>query len=62
VIIGVSPDDPTLELERTEYVRVGTSTRCCGGSCARRQIDTVVDSRLIVDSTPPARAPPTRRT
>ena len=24
VIIGVSPDDPTLELERTEYVRVGT--------------------------------------
>ena len=24
VIVGVSPEDPTCELTRTEYVRVGT--------------------------------------
>ena len=31
------------------------STRCCGGSCTPREIDTVVDTRLIVDSAAPRR-------
>jgi UDP-glucose 4-epimerase len=51
VIIGVSPDDPTLELGRTEYVRVGTQHALLRRIVQAAQIDTVVDSRLIVDST-----------
>ena len=51
VIIGVSPDDPTLELERTEYVRLGTQHALLRRIVRAAQIDTVVDSRLIVDST-----------
>ena len=50
VIIGVSPDDPTCELERTEYVRVGTQHALLRRIVQAAQIDTVVDSRLIVDS------------
>ena len=49
-IIGVSPDDPTCPLERTEFVRVGPSTRCCAGSSHAAEIDTVIDTRLVVDS------------
>ena len=37
VIVGVSPGYPTCELTRTEYVRVGTSTRCSPGSSRRRR-------------------------
>jgi UDP-glucose 4-epimerase len=50
VIIGVSPEDPTCELERTEYVRVGTHHALLRRIVHAAQIDTVVDSRLIVDS------------
>jgi UDP-glucose 4-epimerase len=50
VIIGVSPEDPTCELERTEYVRVGTQHALLRRIVQAAQIDTVVDSRLIVDS------------
>ena len=49
-IIGVSPEDPTLELERTEFVRVGTQHALLRRIVQAAQIDTVVDSRLIVDS------------
>jgi UDP-glucose 4-epimerase len=49
-IIGVSPEDPTCELERTEYVRVGTQHALLRRIVQAAQIDTVVDSRLIVDS------------
>ena len=56
-IIGVSPDDPTLELERTEYVRVGTQHALLRRIVRAAEIDTVIDTRLIVDSvTAPARA------
>jgi UDP-glucose 4-epimerase len=50
-IIGVSPDDPTRELERTEFVRVGTQHALLRRIVQAAEIDTVVDSRLIVDST-----------
>ena len=49
-IIGVSPEDPTCELERTEFVRVGTQHALLRRIVQAAQIDTVVDSRLIVDS------------
>jgi UDP-glucose 4-epimerase len=54
-IIGVSPDDPSCPLERTEYVRVGTQHALLRRIVHAAAIDTVVDTRLIVDS---ATAPP----
>jgi UDP-glucose 4-epimerase len=50
VIIGVSPDDPTCELDRTEYVRVGTQHALLRRIVRAAAIDTVVDARLIADS------------
>src|SRR5215212_3772390 len=56
VIIGVAPDDPSCPLERTEYVRVGTQHALLRRIVHAAEIDTVVDTRLIVDSrTAPAR-------
>jgi UDP-glucose 4-epimerase len=49
-IIGVSPDDPTLELQRTEFVRVGTQHALLRRIVQAAEIDTVVDTRLVVDS------------
>ena len=49
-IIGVSTEDPTLALERTEYVRVGTQHALLRRIVHAAEIDTVVDTRLIVDS------------
>jgi len=54
-IVGVSPDDPSCELERTEYVRVGTQHALLRRIVQAAEIDTVVDTRLVVDS---ATAPP----
>jgi UDP-glucose 4-epimerase len=48
-IIGVSPYDPTVELERTEFVRVGTQHALLRRIVQAAEIDTVVDSRLVVD-------------
>jgi UDP-glucose 4-epimerase len=56
-IIGVSADDPTCELDRTEFVRVGTQHALLRRIVRAAEIDTVIDTRLIVDSvTAPARA------
>jgi UDP-glucose 4-epimerase len=51
VIIGVDSVDPTRELERTEFVRVGTQHALLRRIVDAAEIDTVVDSRLVVDST-----------
>jgi UDP-glucose 4-epimerase len=50
VIVGVSPEDPTCELTRTEYVRVGTQHALLKRIVGAADIDTVIDTRLIVDS------------
>src|SRR5919206_2967850 len=50
-VIGVSPEDPTCELERTEFVRVGTQHALLRRIVDAAEIDTVVDTRLITDST-----------
>jgi UDP-glucose 4-epimerase len=56
-IVGVSPEDPTCELTRTEYVRVGTQHRLLKRIVEAAGIDTVVDTRMVVDSSlAPARA------
>jgi UDP-glucose 4-epimerase len=49
-IIGVSADDPALPLERTEFVRVGTQHALLRRIVHAAEIDTVVDTRLVVDS------------
>ena len=55
-IIGVSPDDPICPLERTEFVRVGLQHALLRRIVEAAEIDTVVDTRLVVDSlTAPAR-------
>jgi UDP-glucose 4-epimerase len=55
VIVGVSTEDPTCELHRTEFVRVGNQHALLRRIVHAAEIDTVVDARLVVDS--PA-APP----
>jgi UDP-glucose 4-epimerase len=56
VIVGVSTEDPINALERTEFVRVGTQHALLRRIVHAAEIDTVVDTRLIVDSiTAPAR-------
>jgi UDP-glucose 4-epimerase len=56
VLVGVSTDDPRCPLERTEFVRVGTHHALLRRIVHAAEIDTVVDTRLIVDSaTAPAR-------
>jgi UDP-glucose 4-epimerase len=56
-IVGVSTDDPTLALERTEFVRMGIQHALLRRIVHAAEIDTVVDTRLVVDSrTAPQRA------
>jgi UDP-glucose 4-epimerase len=50
VIVGVDSAEPTRELERTEYVRVGAQHALLRRIVHAAEIDTVVDSRLIADS------------
>src|SRR4051794_30487636 len=49
-IIGVDSEDPTRELERTEFVRVSNQHALIRRIVQAAEIDTVVDSRLVVDS------------
>jgi UDP-glucose 4-epimerase len=50
VIVGVDSRDPTRELERTEFVRVGTQHALIRRIVQAARIDTVIDTRLTVDS------------
>src|SRR5436190_24052063 len=50
VIVGVDTEDPTVELERTEFVRVGTQHALIQRIVGAAEIDTVIDTRLAVDS------------
>src|ERR1700736_6095926 len=48
-IVGVDSDDPQHELERTEFVRVDTHPALIRRIVNAAAIDTVVDTRLVVD-------------
>jgi UDP-glucose 4-epimerase len=50
-IVGVDNRDPKVELERTEFVRVTNQHGLLRRIVDAAEIDTVVDSRLVVDST-----------
>src|SRR6185312_13009399 len=49
-VIGVSPEDPSCALERTEYVRVGLHHALLRRIVQAAEIDTVIDTRMVVDS------------
>ena len=49
-IIGVAPEDPQGELERAEYVKVGSQHALLRRIVQAARIDTVIDTRLVVDS------------
>ena len=49
-IVGVDNEEPSVELERTEYVKVGTQHALLRRIVEAAEIDTVVDTRLVVDS------------
>jgi UDP-glucose 4-epimerase len=49
-IIGVDSREPSVELERTEYVKVGTQHALLRRVVEAAEVDTVVDTRLIPDS------------
>jgi UDP-glucose 4-epimerase len=49
-IIGVDSNEPTRELRRTEYVKVGAQHGLIEKIVRAARIDTVVDARLVVDS------------
>ena len=51
VIVGLDKDEPTLEFERTEYVRVDESYSMLARIVSAAQIDTIVHTFLVVDST-----------
>ena len=58
-IIGVDRTPPKVALERTEFVRVADSHSLIRRIVEAAEIDTVVDTRLVVDSivtTPPTTA------
>ncbi len=49
-IVGVDNEEPGVELERTEYVKVGNQHGLLRRVVEAAEIDTVVDTRLVVDS------------
>ncbi|HZC13161.1 MAG TPA: NAD-dependent epimerase/dehydratase family protein, partial [Thermoleophilaceae bacterium] len=57
-VIGVGNEEPSVELERTEYVKVGAQHALLRRVVEAAEIDTVVDTRLVVDSstTSPSKA------
>jgi UDP-glucose 4-epimerase len=55
-IIGVDTDSPRRELERTEYVKVDNQHSLIQRIVKAAEIDTVIDTRLVVDSIATSRA------
>ncbi len=51
VIIGLDTDDPLVELERTEFVRCDQSYSILSRLIRATQVDTVLHTSLVVDST-----------
>jgi UDP-glucose 4-epimerase len=49
-VIGVGTEDPICELERAEFVRVGLQHALLRRIVQAAEIDTVIDTRLVVDS------------
>ncbi len=63
-VIGIDRRPPKVQLERTEFVQVSDSHSLIRRIVDAAEVDTVVDTRLVVDSivTTPRRARRTRTT
>ena len=48
-VVGVDPDSPSRELDRTEFVRVGPEHTAIERIIRAARIDTVVDTRMTLD-------------
>src|ERR1700745_4525920 len=51
VVVGVDTRDPRTPLERTEFVRTDSSHSILARIVRATQVDTIVHTHLIVDST-----------
>ena len=51
VIVGLDTTEPTVELERTEYVRVDANYSILSRIVPATQVDTIVHTFLVVDPT-----------
>ena len=51
VVVGVDTRDPRIQLERTEFVRTDSSYSILARIVAATQVDTILHTHLIVDST-----------
>jgi UDP-glucose 4-epimerase len=51
MIVGLGVDEPTIELERTEYVRADQSYSILTRIVKATQVDTILHTFLVVDST-----------
>ena len=51
VVVGVDTRDPRIPLERTEFVRTDSSYSILARIVAATQVDTILHTHLIVDST-----------
>jgi UDP-glucose 4-epimerase len=51
VVVGLDTDEPVLPLERTEYVRADSSYSILQRIVHATQVDTIIHTHLIVDST-----------
>jgi UDP-glucose 4-epimerase len=51
VVVGLDTRDPRIELERTEFVRADTTHSIIARIVRATQVDTIIHTHLIVDST-----------
>jgi UDP-glucose 4-epimerase len=54
VIVGLGPTEPTVELERTEYVRADPSYSILSRIVRATQVDTIIHTFLVVDGARPS--------
>ena len=60
VIVGLDTREPTIELERTEYVRSDENYSILSRIVEATRVDTIVHTFLVVDSTAMRPAPDAR--
>ena len=60
VIVGLDREEPTVELERTEYVRADESYSILARIVKAARIDTILHTFLVVDSTQMSNRQPAR--
>ena len=57
VIVGLDPREPTVELDRTEYVRTDEGYSILSRIVRATQVDTILHTFLVVDSSRASKRP-----